>query len=565
MKFIIVSGGVLSGLGKGIIAASLGLLLKSYGFKVTAFKSDMYLNIDAGTMNPLEHGEVFVTHDGLETDQDLGHYERFMNETLTRSNYATNGQVYKTILDKERLLAYGGECVQPYHHIPPEIIRRWELACKEHSSDIIIIEMGGTVGEYEGLLFFEAARRIKLKTPNDICFIHVGYLPAPGNIGELKSKPLQQSVYFLNTMGIQPDFIVGRATKEVDEKRKEKIALASGVPVENIISSPDLDSVYKVPLILEEQGFAKLVIKKLKLRAKKSDISDWKKMVKKIGMVKGTIKIAIVGKYQQTGDYILEDAYVSVVESLKHAGWHFNKLPKLVWINSQKLEAKSDSEVKEIFRGIDGIIVPQGWGSRGVEGKLKAAKFARINKIPYLGLCFGMQMAVIEYGRNVLGLKDANSEEVDPKSPYKVIHVMENQKEYLAKKQYGGTIRLGAWPCLIKKGTLLAKAYEKYGGPIENPWYQKNPGYDHAVEPKKAEVIFERHRHRYEFNNAFREKYESNGFVISGSSPDGQLVEAIELKNHPFFIGTQFHPEYLSRPLSPHPIFLSFVEACLKK
>jgi CTP synthase len=338
MKFIIVSGGVLSGLGKGIITASLGLLLKSKGFKVTAFKSDMYLNIDAGTMNPLEHGEVFVTHDGLETDQDLGHYERFMDETLTTVNYATNGQVYKSILDRERSLEFGGECVQPYHHIPPEIIKRWETAGKVHKSDIVIVEMGGTVGEYEGLLFFEAARRIKLKSPDDICFVHVGYLPAPGNIGELKSKPLQQSVYFLNTMGIQPDFIVGRASYEVDLKRKQKIALASGVPIGHIISSPDLDTVYKVPLKLEEQKFTESVIKKLKLKSKKVDLQEWRNLVKKIEKSKKEINIAIVGKYQQTGDYVLEDAYVSVVESLKHAGWNFSVKPKITWVNSEKLE-----------------------------------------------------------------------------------------------------------------------------------------------------------------------------------------------------------------------------------
>ncbi|OGM09096.1 CTP synthetase [Candidatus Woesebacteria bacterium RBG_13_36_22] len=566
VKYIIISGGVLSGLGKGIITASLGLLLKSRGFKVTAFKCDMYLNIDAGTMNPLEHGEVFVTHDGLETDQDLGHYERFIDETLSRSNYATNGQIYKSVLDKERSLEYKGACVQPYHHIPPEIIKRWEIAGREHKSDIVLIEMGGTVGEYEGLLFFEAARRLKLKNPNDISFIHVGYLPAPGNIGELKSKPLQQSVYFLNTMGIQPDFIVGRASKEVDTRRKEKIALASGVPIENIISSPDLDSVYKVPLKLDEQGFAELVFKKLGLKAKKKNLTGWIKLVNKINSVKKYINIAIVGKYQKTGDYVLEDAYVSVIESLKHAGWNFSVNPRVKWVNSEDLEKVNDEEVKDIFEDINGIIVPQGWGIRGVEGKIKAVKFARENKIPYLGLCFGMQMAVIEFARNVLGLKHANSEEVDPESPYKVIHLMDKQKDYLEKNKYGGTIRLGAWPCVVKKGTILESAYKKYGGVKSNPWYQPNPTFPLQIRNTKYQIlVYERHRHRYEFNNEYKDKYEKNGLLISGLSPDGELVEAIELKDHPFFIGTQFHPEYISRPLSPHPIFLSFLEACLKK
>ena len=552
-------------MGKGIITASLGLLLKSCGFKVTAFKCDMYLNIDAGTMNPLEHGEVFVTHDGLETDQDLGHYERFMNETLTKVNYATNGQIYKSVLDKERSLEYDGACVQPYHHIPPEIIKRWEIAGKEHKSDIVLVEMGGTVGEYEGLLFFEAARRIKLKNPNDICFIHVGYLPAPGNIGELKSKPLQQSVYFLNTMGIQPDFIVGRASKEVDDKRKQKIALASGVPVKNIMSSPDLDSVYKVPIKLDKQDFAENVVNKLGLKCGKKNLTDWKKLIKKIDSVKGKVNIAIVGKYQKTGDYVLEDAYVSVVEALKHAGWNFCVEPVLTWVNSEDLEKKNDKEIKKAFNAVDGIVVPQGWGKRGVEGKIKAVEYASGNKIPYLGLCFGMQMAVIEFARNVMGLKSANSEEVDPKCPHKVIHIMEKQKEYLEKNQYGGTIRLGAWPCVVQKKTKLESAYEKYGGEKSNPWYQPNPKSPSQIPDTKYQIlVHERHRHRYEFNNEYRRQFEESGMVISGLSPDGQLVEAIELKDHPFFVGTQFHPEYTSRPLSPHPLFLSFIEACMK-
>lgn len=565
MKFVVISGGVLSGLGKGIITASLGLLLKSQGLRVTAFKCDMYLNIDAGTMNPLEHGEVFVTHDGLETDQDLGHYERFIDETLTRSNYATNGQIYQSVLDKERSLEYDGACVQPYHHIPPEIIKRWENAGHEHKSDVILIEMGGTVGEYEGLLFFEAARRIKLRKPSDICFIHVGYLPAPGNIGELKSKPLQQSVYFLNTMGIQPDFIVGRASKDVDVKRKEKIALASGIPMENIISSPDLDSVYKVPLKLAEQNFANLVIDKLGLKTRKNGFGRWKRLVDNIDSSKRSVNIAIVGKYQQTGDYVLEDAYVSVVESLKHAGWSFSVIPKLVWINSEKLENISRKKIKDVFKGVDGIIVPQGWGKRGGEGKIKAVTYARENKIPYLGLCFGMQMAVIEYARNVLGLKNANSEEVRPDSRYKVIHIMKKQKEYLSENLYGGTIRLGAWPCVIQKGTKLETAYKKYGGDRLNPWYRPNPlSSHHSLSTNHKTLVHERHRHRYEFNNSYRRQFEENGMVISGLSPDGQLVEAIEIKDHPFFVGTQFHPEYISRPLSPHPLFLSFIEACIK-
>jgi len=566
MKFIFVSGGVLSGLGKGVTAASIGLLLKSLGYKVTAVKCDMYLNIDAGTMNPIEHGEVFVTHDGVETDQDLGHYERFIGETLTSENYLTNGQVYKIVLEKERALEYGGKCVEPYHHIPPEIINRIILAGKTHRADIVVVELGGTVGEYEGLLFLEAVRRLRLSYPKDVVLVHVGYLPTPPSIGELKSKPLQQSVSLLNSVGLQPDFIIGRAEKEVDLKRKEKIALASGVSLKNIFSNPDVEIIYKVPIILERQKLHLRIARKLGLKSNLvSDLEHWKKDLLQIESIKKEAKIAIVGKYQKTGDYILEDSYVCVVEALKHASWYFGYKPKILWIDSEELETLNDEKVSEKFSGIIGMIVPQGWGKRGVEGKIKAAKFAREQKIPYLGLCFGMQMATIEFARNVVGLKDANTQEADPDNPYPVIHIMENQKEYLAKRQYGGTIRLGAWPCVLRKDTKIYDAYRKYGNKKKSPWFQPNPKF--KIKKLKLEsrglLIFERHRHRYEFNNKFKSLFEKKGFVFSGLSPDGKLVEAIELKNHPFFVGTQFHPEYLSRFLNPHPIFLSFVEASI--
>ncbi|KKR73085.1 MAG: CTP synthetase [Candidatus Woesebacteria bacterium GW2011_GWA2_40_7] len=515
MKFVFVSGGVLSGLGKGITASALALLLKSRGIKVTLMKCDMYLNIDAGTMNPMEHGEVFVTHDGLETDQDLGHYERFTGLTLNKSNYLTNGQIYKVVLDKERALGYGGICVQPYHHIPPEIIKRWKEAGEKNKADVVIVEFGGTVGEYEGLLFYEAYRRLKMENPSGVCLIHVGYLPAPNHIGELKSKPMQQSIINLNSLGVQPDFIVGRAENNIDLKRKEKIAFIAGLPIENIISNPNLSSVYLLPDKLEKEKLAEKVIKKLRLGTGKLNLSKWHALIKKIEKANKETNIAIVGKYQKTGDYILEDTYVSVIEALKHAGFELGIKPKITWIDSE------DFDYKEL-KNFDGIIVPQGWGKRGVEGKIKAVKFARVNKIPYLGLCFGMQMAVIEFARTVLAMKDANTTEADPKTNCPVIHVMNNQKEYLLNKQYGGTIRLGAWPCKLTGGTILEK------------------------------------------DNKFKEEFEKNGFIISGTSPDGTLVEAIELENHPFFVGTQFHPEYISRPLSPHPIFLAFVKACKK-
>ena len=530
VKYILVSGGVLSGLGKGITAASLGLLLQDRGYKVTIMKCDMYLNIDAGTMNPLEHGEVFVTEDGIETDQDLGHYERFLGKSLSRANYMTNGQVYKWVLDKERALEYEGKCVEPYHHIPPEIMNRWKNAGEVNKADIVIVELGGTVGEYEGLLFFEAYRRLKLKNPKDVALIHVGYLPAPGNIGELKSKPLQQSISTLNSLGIMPDFVVGRAEHPVDDKRKEKIALASGLPVEDIISNPDLDSVYKVPLFLKKEKLDLMVLKKLGLKTGKSDLREWTDMVKSVDKKKDkTVQIAIVGKYQKDGDYILEDAYVSVVEALKHASTSTGIGVKLNWIDSE------DKNMNLV--GMDAILVPQGWGKRGIEGKIKAIKYARENNIPYLGLCFGMQMATIEFARDVLGFADANTEEANDGTKHPVIHTMDYQKELIKNKQFGGTIRLGAWPLKIKKGTLLSKIYGK-----EN-------------------VLNERHRHRYEFNNKYKEDFEKVGFVISGTSPDGKLVEAIELKDHKFFVGTQYHPEYISRALTPHPIFVEFLKA----
>ena len=535
-------------------------------------KCDMYLNIDAGTMNPIEHGEVFVTHDGVETDQDLGHYERFINEILTRENYLTNGQVYRIVLDKERALEYGGKCVEPYHQIPPEIILRWIAAGRVHNADVVLIELGGTVGEYEGLLFFEAVRRIKLKSPMDVILIHVGYLPVPPSIGELKSKPIQQSVQILNSLGLTPDIIVGRAEKEIDQKRKEKIALASGVLVENIISNPDVNSIYEIPIVLRKQKLDEIIIKQLGLKAKREDLRDWEIMLEKSKKIRDVVKIGIVGKYQKTGDYTLEDSYVCVVESLKHAGLHFNVQPRFSWIDSESLEDLTDSEIKDRLGGMDAIVVPQGWGRRGIEGKIKAAKYARENKLPYLGLCFGMQMASIEFGRNAVGLKKANSSEVDPRTPHPVIHIMPNQRDYLNKKQYGGTIRLGAWPCVIRKGTLLEKAYKKFGGGKFRPWYQPNPLFKNKspiTNPPAGRaghelLIFERHRHRYEFNNKYRSLFEGKGCKFSGVWKEGNLVEIIELADHPWFVGVQFHPEFKSKPTSAHPLFSGFIKSAIE-
>lgn len=535
-KFIFVSGGVISGVGKGIATAAISLLLKSRGFIVSPLKCDPYVNVDAGTMNPLEHGEIFVLDDGLETDQDLGHYERFLGEDLDKSNYATTGQIYQTVIARERNLEYGGKCVEVVPHIPEEIIRRIKIAAKRKKAEIVLIEIGGTVGEYQNALFLEANRILKLAQPEDICHIHLAYLPIPPSIKEMKSKPAQISVKTLNSMGLQPDFILARSGKPLDGVRKEKIATFCNIKMEDIISAPDVDNIYKIPLNFEEQKLTEKILKKIRLKAHKKDLKAYKRWFGKIQKITKTVKIAMVGKYYTSGGFSLEDSYISVVEAIKHASWANRVKPEIVWLDSERIEKEGIKKLE----GINGIIVPQGWGSRGVEGKIKAVQFARENKIPYLGLCFGMQMAVIEFARHVLELKRANSTEVNPRTSHPVIHIMPNQKKYLEKHQYGGTIRLGAWKCKVLARTRLAEAYGKSG------------------------IISERHRHRYEFNNRYRKIFEKARMKIAGVSPDGKLVEAVEIPNHPFFIGTQFHPEYKSRPLSPHPLFLEFIKAVIK-
>lgn len=536
-KYIFVSGGVISGLGKGITAASIGLLLKSRGVKVTNVKIDMYLNVDAGTIRPQEHGEVFVTEDGIETDQDIGHYERFLGQSLKRENYITTGQVYKTVIERERSFGYNGEDVEAIPHVTDEIISRISQAGEVNKTEVVIVELGGTVGEYQNGLFFEANRIMKLRDPKNVLHIHVSYLPLIASIGELKSKPTQQSVHVLNSMGIQPDFLVIRSQKEIDNKRRERLALFCNLNDKDIIVNPDRESIYEVPLYLEEQKFSDKLLEKLKIKSKPKNLKDWKKFVNKVQNKKNKeIKIGMVGKYFTTGDYVLSDSYICVIEALKHAGANLGITPVLEWINAENWE-KNKIDLNQYA----GIVVPQGWGSRGTEGKISAIKFAREKKIPYLGLCFGMQMAVIEFARNVCKLKTANSTEVDSKTSYPVIHIMPEQKEYLEKHQYGGTIRLGAWPCKTVKGTSLRKIYSQ-------------------------ENISERHRHRYEVNNEFKKIMEDKGLVFSGLSPDGQLVEAVELPKtkHPFFVGVQFHPEYKSHPLSPHPIFVEFLRVCAR-
>lgn len=550
LKYIFVSGGVISGLGKGIVTSSISLLLKSHGLKVAPIKCDPYVNIDAGTIRPQEHGEVFVTEDGIESDQDLGHYERFINENLSRANYVTTGQIYQEVIRRERNFEYAGEDVEVVPHVPEEMIRRFKQAGKKMDADVVVIEIGGTVGEYQNILFIEANRIMKIRDKEEVVHVHVGYLPTPINLGEMKTKPVQTSVRLLNQTGIQPDFIIGRAKQPLDKQRKERISLFCNVDIENIFSDPYVENIYQIPEILKDQEFDKKILKKLNLKSKKTNyFTNWKKFVRKTKEHDKKIKIAMAGKYQTVGDFTLSDTYLCVLESIRHACWNEDISPEIVWIDTEEVE--DNSKILEKLDEVDGIIVPQGWGSRGVEGKLKVVQYARENKIPYLGLCFGMQMAVIEFGRNVLGLDNANSQEVDQNTPHPVVHIMPDQKEYLKKHQYGGTIRLGAWPCVIKKGTKLHEIYS-----------QKEA--DYLIKDRKPLTAMERHRHRYEFNSKYTKQFEEQGMTISGVSPDKKLVESVEIKNHPFFIAVQFHPEFKSRPLNPHPIFISFIQACAK-
>lgn len=547
-RYIFISGGVISGLGKGITAASLGLLLKSAGFKVGIMKADMYLNQDAGTMNPLEHGEVYVTADGVETDQDIGHYERFLGNGLTAKNYLTAGQVYQTVLNKERSLDYGGKCVEVYVAFPQEIIRRIKKAGED--KDFLIIEYGGTVGEYQNILFFEALRRMKIDAPDRVFLIHVAYVPIPDFLGEAKTKPAQQSISQLNSLGLSPDIIICRSSRALDGPRKEKLALAAAILSERIFSNVDVETIYQVPLMLEEQNFSQIFFQVVGAKGKVR-LKDYQKLLNKIGLVLNSdrvIRIGIAGKYYNSGQFCLSDAYVSVVESIKHAAWDQGLNPKITWLDSEKL---TDSQYRsEKMAKIDALVVPGGFGSRGAEGKVAAIKFARENKIPFLGLCYGMQLAVVEFARNVLNKERANSTEIDDQTKDPVIHLMPEQEKKMLNRNYGGTMRLGEWACRLKKETHSYRLYQKKN------WLVKN----------ESRLIKERHRHRFEFNNNYRQKMEEASLVIAGTTVDGALVEIIELpkKEHPFFVGVQFHPEFLSRPGKPHPLFWGLIEAAKK-
>ncbi len=541
-KYIFVVGGVISGVGKGVTASSIARILSDRGRKVTAIKIDPYINIDAGTMNPTEHGEVFVLDDGDETDQDMGNYERFLGVDLSRANYMTTGRVYQSVIERERNLEYAGACVQVVPHIPLEVINRIETARNKANADIVIIEIGGTVGEYENILFLEAARIMKLRKHNSVFFVMVSYLPVPSNVGEMKTKPTQHAVRTLNSSGIQPDIIVARSKMPLDSKRKEKLSLFCNVPIDHIISAPDEKSIYDIPVNFEKEGLGDMICETIGIvcgPAVNEGSTKWKKFATSSHTKNKEVHIAIVGKYFNTGDFTLSDSYLSVIEAIKYSAYASGSKPVLTWISSMEFE-KNPKAIKNLSK-FDGVIVPGGFGSRGIEGILKTIEYTRKNNIPYFGLCYGMQLLVIEYARNVLKLKDANTREVNPNAKDLVIDIMEDQKAKVEKKDLGGSMRLGAYSATLKKGSVAERAY-------------------------KTTSISERHRHRYEVNNDYRGALEASGLVFSGLSPDGSLCEIAELPGsvHPFFLGTQFHPEFKARPLNPHPLFTAFIKACQK-
>lgn len=529
----------MSGVGKGVSSASIGRLLKSRGYRVSAVKIDPYINVDAGTMNPTEHGEVFVTEDGDETDQDIGNYERFLDEDIPSANYMTTGRVYQTVIEKERNLEYNGKCVEVVPHIPQEVVRRITEAAKLAKADIMIIEVGGTIGEYQNILFLEAGRMMQIKSPQDVAFVLVSYLPVPGTVGEMKTKPTQYAIRSMNASGLNPDFIIARSVQPLDKPRKEKIAAVASIDPKRVISATDANSIYEIPLRFYQEGLDEEIIDRFGLPKKKANLSKWKEFVSKVRESDKPLRIGIVGKYFKTGEFTLTDSYISVIEAVKHAVWTQHRKPAIVWLNSEDFE--KDPKELEVLSSFDGIIVPGGYGSRGIEGKIKAIQYVREHRIPFLGLCYGMQMATVEFARHVAGLNDANTTEIDAKTKHPVVHTMSDQVTKIARKQYGGTMRLGAYACELKEGTIARAAYGK-------------------------KQVQERHRHRYEFNNDYRQALQEKGLVFSGINPDKNLVEIIELpKNtHPFFVGVQFHPEFKSRPLSPHPLFMEFVRTAAK-
>ncbi len=526
----------MSGVGKGVASSSIAKILQARGLTVTAIKIDPYINVDAGTMNPTEHGECFVLKDGLETDQDMGNYERFLNVDLPSVNYMPTGSVYLSVIEKERNLGYGGRNVEVVPDIPLEVIARIKKAAALAEADVVLTEIGGTVGEYQNVLFLEAVRMLKTEMPENVAVVMVSYLPVPGSIGEMKTKPTQTAVRMLNSAGVFADIIIARGPQPIDQKRKEKIATFCNVRPENVISAPDVPSIYDIPLSFEEDKLSSRLCTLLKLPAKAtSDLNAWKKFVRSSKETKATVKIAVVGKYFSSGEFVLSDVYISVLEAIKYSAYSLGLKPEITYLSSH--DFTDGTRLKELKK-FDGVLVPGGFGKTGIEGKLKVIEYVRKNKIPYFGICYGMQLAVLEFAKNILKLKNASTEEIDPKAADLVIGVMENQREKIAKGDMGGSMRLGQYATVLKKGSLAQKAY-------------------------KAVEILERHRHRYEVNPAYVERLEAKGMQFTGTSPDGTLMEVMELpkETHPFFVGVQYHPELQARPLAPHPLFTAFIKA----
>jgi CTP synthase len=539
-KYIFIIGGVMSGVGKGIATSAIGKILQGRGFTVNLVKADPYLNVDAGNMNPTEHGEVFILENGLETDQDMGNYERFLNRSAKPEDYMTSGMVYQTVIEKERALAYGGKCVEAIPHVRDEIIKRFERAASVNQSDISVIEIGGTVGDYQNMMFIEAARVMWARNKRDVVFVLVSYLPVPGSIGEMKTKPTQNAIRQLNAHGVQPDIIIARSPVAIDDRRKEKIAYSCTIKPENVISAPDIKSVYDVPLNFERDHLSDVLLSELSLEPKQaSDLSDWAEFAKKAHNGHTEISIAVVGKYFDSGDFVLSDAYISVIEAIKYSCYAEGVKPKFEWIDSKEFETgEKDISYLAQFKG---IVVPGGFGTTGIDGILMAVQYARENKIPYLGLCYGMQLLTIEFARNVAGLAGAHTVEVQPDSLHPVIDIMPEQKQLVKEGKYGGTMRLGNYTAELAQGSIAAEVY-------------------------RDTQATGRHRHRYEVNPTYIAQLEKAGLIFSGKSKDGRLMEIAELPRdvHPYMLGTQYHPELTARPLDPEPVFTGFVKAILR-
>ncbi len=565
VKYVFVVGGVMSGVGKGVTTASLANIFKYKGYNVSAMKIDPYINVDAGTMNPIEHGEVFVTSDGDECDQDMGNYERFLDQSLSRDNYMTTGRVYRSVIENERALKYDGKCVQVVPHIPMEVINRIERCATKDKADIIFIEIGGTVGEYENLLFLEAIRLMKYKSPDDVAVVMVSYFPILFDGGEIKTKPTQHAVRSLNAVGINPDVIMARSKVSLDQIRKDKVAMFCNIDSRAVISAPDVESIYDIVENFERDNVSKILINKLKIKDNSTNIKSKKQnpiieLSKKIKQSKEEIRIGVIGKYFTAGEFVISDSYISVIEAIKYSSYKYNKKPKIEWISAEDFEINkiinSNKKVKnnlEKLKSYDAIIVPGGFGSRGVEGIINVIKYARENNVPYLGICYGMQLAVVEYARNVLNLKDAHTTEVNSHTQNNIIDIQHSQIDKIENQDMGGSMRLGDYVCNVKKGTLAYKLFKNNVNSLENKKEIKNT---------ESMKIIERHRHRYEVNNKFVKSLSEKGLVTSGISDLG-LVEIVELNSHPYFIGIQSHPEFLARPDHTHPLFDGLIAAAI--